>query len=188
MKNKTSILIIALSLLLSSCVALVAAGAAGGLIVYDKRSVPMIERDARIFYVLRKAIVANPKFYDSHIVISSFNQIVLLAGQTPSASLRVLAEKIAKETPNVERVYNEITIGRPVSLTQRSQDSWITGQVRAQMIAKKGLESGSIRVVTENNVVYLIGIATKEQANLAVDVARKVPEVQKVVKIFRYIT
>lgn len=187
MNYKSPVLII-LCLLLSSCVALVAAGAAGGLIVYDKRSVSMIERDARIFYVLRKEIVANPEFADSHIVISSFNQTVLLAGQTPSASLRVQAEKIAKKTPEVLRVYNEITIDDPISLTARSKDSWITGQVKANMIAKKGLESGSIRVVTENRVVYLMGIATREQADLAVNVARHVPHVSKVVKVFRYIS
>ncbi|GGI86698.1 BON domain-containing protein [Legionella impletisoli] len=184
--KKISILF--LSALLSGCIAVVAAGAAGGLIVYDKRSVVMIEKDARIFHVVHKTIVTNPKFNDSHIDVTSFNQVVLLTGQTPAASLKVLAEKIARQTPNVERVYNEITIGYPTSLSQRSQDTWITSQVRTQMLTKKGLESGSIRVVTENSVVYLMGIVTHKQANLAVDVARQVNGVTKVVKVFRYIT
>ncbi|AHE68433.1 BON domain-containing protein [Legionella oakridgensis] len=186
--KKSTLIILCLSVLLTSCVAAVVAGAAGGLVVYDRRSMTMIERDARIFYVINKTIVSDPIFRDSHIIISSFNQIVLLAGQTPKASLRVVAEKIAKKTPNVQRVYNEITVQNPIAFSQRSKDSWITGQVRAQMLAKKGLESGSIRVVTENSVVYLMGIATHEQANLAVDVARQVNGVSKVVKIFRYIT
>ncbi|WP_133130176.1 BON domain-containing protein [Legionella yabuuchiae] len=180
--------ILFLSSLLAGCVAVVAAGAAGGLIVYDKRSVVMIEKDARIFHVVHKTIVTNPKFDDSHIDVTSFNQVVLLTGQTPAASLKVFAEKIARQTPNVERVYNEIAIGYPTPLSQRSKDSWITSQVRAQMLAKKGLESGSIRVVTENSVVYLMGIVTHKQANLAVDVARQVNGVTKVVKVFRYIT
>jgi osmotically-inducible protein OsmY len=55
------------------------------------------------------------------------------------------------------------------------------------MLTKKGLESGSIRIVTENRVVYLMGIATQEQASLAVDVARRINGVAKVVKIFQYI-
>lgn len=177
-----------LSIFLTGCVAAVVAGAAGGLVIYDKRSVVMMESDARIFYQINKTIVRDPAFHDSHIVITSFNQMVLLAGQTPKASLRVLAEKIARKTPNVQRVYNEITIQSPVSFSQRSQDTWITSQVRAHMLTKKGLESGSIRIVTENSVVYLIGIATREQADLAVQVARQVKGVRKVVKIFRYIT
>ncbi len=185
MKNK-AIYLLLLSSLLSGCVAAVVVGAAG-IVGYDRRSVVVIESDARIFYVVNKTIVSDPRFRNSHIVVSSFNQTVLLAGQTPTASLRVLAEKVAQSTPNVSRVYNEITIQPSTPLSQRSMDSWITSQVRAQMLTQKGLESGSIRVVTENTVVYLLGIATHEQANLAVNVARQVNGVSKVVKVFRYI-
>jgi osmotically-inducible protein OsmY len=148
----------------------------------------MIEKDARIFHLVHKKIVTDAQFDDSHIVVTSFNQVVLLTGETPVASLRVLAEKIAKHTPKVKRVYNEITVGDPTSYSQRSKDSWITGQVRAKMLTKKDLESGTIRVVTEDSVVYLMGIVTHDQANLAVDVARQVSGVTKVVKVFRYIT
>lgn len=186
--KKSVVALLLLSIFLSSCVAAVLAGAAGGLIVYDRRSIGMMEKDARIFHVVHKAIVTDPQFDDSHIVVTSFNQNVLLAGQTPTASLRVLAEKVAQKTPNVERVYNEIAIGESIPFSQRSKDSWITGQVRAKMLAKKGLESGSIRVVTEDSVVYLMGIATHKQANLAVDVARQVKGVTKVVKVFRYVS
>ncbi|MFY7697791.1 MAG: BON domain-containing protein [Legionella sp.] len=185
MKNRVIILLL-LSSLLTSCIAVVVAGAAG-MVVYDRRSVRMIESDARIFYTINKAIVSNPQFRQSHIVVSSFNHAVLLVGQTSTMSLRNLAEIISKNTPKVQRVYNEMTIQPSTSLTQRSQDTWITGQVRASMLAQKGLESGSIRVVTENSVVYLLGIATHEQANLAVQVARQVNGVSKVVKVFNYI-
>ena len=166
----------------------VVAGAAAGLVVYDRRSVTMIERDARIFYLVHKTLVTDPRFRTSHVVVSVFNQAVLLVGQTPIASLRVVAEKTAQSTPYVRRVYNEITVD-PVShvLTERSKDVWITSEVRAKLLTRKGLESGSIRVLTEQEVVYLMGVATHEQANLAVDVARQVPEVRKVVKVFQYI-
>ncbi|WP_028389382.1 BON domain-containing protein [Legionella fairfieldensis] len=174
--------------LLTSCVAAVVAGAAAaGLVVYDRRSVASLESDARIFHKIHTAIVKDPRFYNSRIIVVSFNQVVLLVGQTPTASLRVLAEKIAQSTPYVRRVYDEITVDYPLLITQRTKDSWITSQVRSQMLTKKGLESGSIRIVTENGVVYLMGIATHEQANLAVSVARQINGVRKVVKVFQYI-
>lgn len=181
------LIFVLISALLSSCVAVVVAGAAAGLVVYDKRSVSMLDNDARIFYQINNRIAADPKFHNSHIVISSFNQVVLLAGQTPVESTRTYAEQIARSTPKVVRVYNQITVQAPISMAQRSKDTWITSQVRAQMLTKKGLESGSIRVITENSVVFLMGIATREQSNLAVDVARHVKGVTKVVKVFRYI-
>ena len=174
--------------LLTSCIAIVAAAGAAGLIVYDRRSVFTMESDARIFHVIQKAIIPSPEFHDSRIVIVSFNQVVLLAGQTPVASLRVVAERIAQQTPNVRHVYDEITVNSPISWSQQSKDTLITGEVRSHILTKKGLESGSIRIVTENGVVYLMGIVTVEQANSAVDVARQIKGVQKVVKVFQTIS
>jgi osmotically-inducible protein OsmY len=182
-----AVVVLLIASLLSSCVAVVVAGAAAGVIVYDRRSVTVLENDARIFHVVHKAIVTDRRFRDSRIVVVSFNKVVLLVGQTPTASLRVVAEKIAQGAPSVIRVYDEISVGNPVSMSTITKDSLITGQIRSKMLNKKGLESGSIRIVTEGGVVYLMGIATHEQANLAVDVARQVKGVQKVVKVFQYI-
>lgn len=175
-----------ISSLIASCAVAVVAGAAAGM-VYDRRSVTTIEADLRLFHVIHTDIVTNPQFSDSRVIVTSFNRVVLLVGQTPTASLRVLAEKIARSTQGATRVYDEITIGKPSSLEQRAKDSWITSQIRSGMLTKKGLESGSIRIVTENSVVYLMGIVTDEQASSAVDVARRVSGVGKVVKIFQYI-
>ena len=183
-----SLALLLVSVILSGCVAVAVVGAAAGMIVYDKRSVTTLEHDTRIFHVIHKSLVKDPRFHDSRIIVISFNQVVLLVGQTPAASLRVLAEKTAQNTAGVRRVYDEISIGYPISMSTRTKDTIITGQVRSLMLNKKGLESGSIRIVTENGVVYLMGIATHEQANLAVDVARKVKGVRKVVKVFQYIS
>lgn len=182
-----SIIVLLISTLLMGCVAAMVAGAAASLVVYDRRSVVTIESDARIFHKIHTAIVKDPRFRDSRIIVTSFNRVVLLVGQTPAASLRVMAEKIAQTTPNVRRVYDEITVAYPIPIAERTKDTWITSQVRSLMLARKGLESGSIRIVTENGVVYLMGIATHEQANLAVNVARQVDGVRKVVKVFQYI-
>lgn len=175
-----------IALLLCSCVAAVVAGAAAGM-VYDRRSMFTIEADTRLFHVIHTAIVTDPQLRDSRILVTSFNKVVLLVGQVPSSSLRAIAEKIAQQAPDVTRVYDEISVGAPTPMTQRTKDSWITGQVRSAMLTKKGLESGSIRVVTENGIVYLMGIVTNEQSTLAVDVARRINGVHKVVKIFQYI-
>ncbi|MFA5959647.1 MAG: BON domain-containing protein [Tatlockia sp.] len=182
-----SILGLLFSTMLTGCVAAVVAGAAAGLVVFEKRSVGVVESDTRIFHKVHTAIVKDPRFRDSRIVVSSFNQVVLLVGQTPTASLRVVAEKIAQNTPNVRRVYDQVSVDFPIPLTRRTQDTWITSQIRSLMLTKKGLESGSIRIITENGIVYLMGIVSNEQANLAVNVARQVDGVRKVVKVFQYL-
>ena len=173
--------------LLTSCVGVMVVGAAGSMMVYDRRSLAMIEKDARIFYVTNTNIRNIRAFRDSHISVTSYDQVILLTGEVTSTSLKAEAERIARDTPNVRRVYNEITVGEPISLSQRSKDALISSQVRSKMLAEKGLESGSIRIITENATVYLMGIATHEQADLAVLVARNTQGVNKVVKIFQYI-
>lgn len=172
--------------LLTGCVAAVVTGAVAGM-VYDRRGVVTMEADARLFHVIHKGIVSNRQLRDSRIIVTSFNRVVLLVGQAPTASSRILAAKIARSAPGVNRVYDEVSVANPIPLSERTKDSWITSQVRSNMLARKGLESGSIRIVTENRVVYLMGIVTEQQAALAVDVARRVNGVHKVVKIFQYI-
>jgi len=176
-----------LSSFVSGCVGVVAVGAAGSMVVYDRRSFSMIEQDARIFYVINRALSNDRRFRYSHIRVTSFNHVVLLSGQATSEDFKAEAAKVAQSTPNVRRVYNELVIGEPSSIADRSRDAFITSKVRTQLLTQKGLESGSIHIVTENSTVFLMGIATHEQADLAVNAARQVSGVNKVVKIFQYI-
>lgn len=181
------IFMIVIALCLSGCVAAVVAGAAGSMVVYDRRTVTVIEKDARIFYVAHRAMVTNPRLQTSHVIITSFNQCVLLTGQVPYASLKSLAESIVKQAPGVHRVYNALTVGPVSSLAERAEDTWISGQVRSRMLTQQGLESGSIRLITEQGSVYLMGIVTAKQAASAVRAAREADGVEKVVKVFQRI-
>ena len=55
------------------------------------------------------------------------------------------------------------------------------------MIANKEAVGRRIKVQTENGVVYLLGLITRQQAEDAVAVARNVYGVQKIVKVFEYL-
>lgn len=173
--------------LLTGCVAAVVAGAAVAGLVYDRRSVNTITSDARLFHIIHARIASDPRFRNSRILVTSFNRVVLLVGQTSSGLLKQMAGQMARSIPEVERVYNELTVAHPIPYSERNHDTWITSQVRTAMLTRTDLESGSIRIVTERGIVYLMGIATLKQSNLAVDVARRIDGVNKVVKIFQYI-
>lgn len=175
--------------LLSGCVAaaFVAGTSAGGLIVSDQRDWKTRSEDSYIEHRLDLNIIQDPQFKTSNLDLSTFDCVVLLVGQTPAASLKVQAEKIAQSTPNVKKVYNEITVGPSISFGQKSEDVWITSAVKSALLVKPGLRSGSIKVLTENSTVYLMGLVTKEQADLAVDAARRVDGVRNVVKVFEYL-
>jgi osmotically-inducible protein OsmY len=187
MKRILSLLLLACSL--QGCIFVVGAaiGAAAAAGVYDHRTVEYTMRDVKTSNAIVEKIRANQGMKDNcHIEVTVFNGIVLLSGQTPSDEWRQQAESYAQNTPNVDKVYNQLTIEGPTSSLTRASDSWITTKVRSLMLANQDLKSGSIKVVTENGVVYLMGIVSESQANIAVDIARQVSGVQKVVKIFQY--
>lgn len=174
-----------LGILLTGCFSFTN-GNNGGLVVNEQRSLKAINADQVTHHTANMMIVKDPAFKNSNIDIISFNHDILLIGETPHASLRVKAEKLVSALPGVQRIYNEITISSPSSLITRSSDTWITAKVRANMLTAPGLKSGQIKVASENGVVYLMGHVTRSQADSAVEVARRVAGVQRVVKVFRY--
>lgn len=186
---KNSILMLTILLLLQSCVFIAgaAAGAAAIAIVYDHRTLEKTLDDQKMANGIAKKINANTLLKaNSHIDVTSFNHVVLLTGQTTTKVWRDKANIIASKYQGVSKVYNDITVKGPTSSLTRASDSWITTKIKTQMLAATNLKSSSIKVLTENGTVYLMGIVSKEQANAAVNIARQVSGVQKVIKIFQY--
>lgn len=182
------IIVVGLTLSLQGCfVAGAAAGAASAVAVYDHQKLEGVFKDQTITKQISDKIMADHALSDNnHIEVTTFNQVVLLTGEANTPEQRQQAEDIARGTPDVTKVYNELTIRGATSSLTRTSDSWITTKIKTEMLATQDLQSGSIKVVTENGAVYLMGIVTREQADMAVDIARKVSGVQKVVKIFKY--
>lgn len=172
---------------LSSCVpaALVLGATFGGAVVYDKRSVKTIAEDQKAGEKVGALIADSPELQQgTHIAIATFDHVLLLVGQTETEQQRDLVNQLASKAQFVSRVYNEITLQKPTSTWQRSRDAWITTKVKTKMLARSGLHSTQIKVVTENGVVYLMGVLSTRQAELATDIARRVEGVRKVVKVF----
>jgi osmotically-inducible protein OsmY len=183
------VIILALGLsLLSGCFVPFMAGAAiGGTIVYDRRDFQTLADDQQIFQQTNNKINADTELHnDAHILVTSFNRSVLIVGQAPTEALKARAQQLVASVPNIKRIYNEVSISGPTSPAVRSSDAWITTKVKSQMLVEAQLRSGQIKVVTEDSVVYLMGIVGREQADIAVDIARQVSGVQRVVKIFEY--
>jgi osmotically-inducible protein OsmY len=124
---------------------------------------------------------------DSHIVVVSFNGIVLLAGQTPNATLKGKAEQAARGTQRVKQVHNELQVMPPSSLLARNNDTWLTTKIKTQMLADSTIPGSRIKIVTENGIVYMLGLVTRQEASLSTNLVQGVDGVQKIVKLFEYI-
>ncbi|QXI39367.1 BON domain-containing protein [Pseudomonas xantholysinigenes] len=131
---------------------------------------------------------ANPDLdKGSHIVVSSYNGVVLLAGQTPRADLKSLAEQTAGQVQRVKKVHNELQVMQPSSILARNNDAWLTTKIKTQMLTDESVPSSRIKVITENGIVYLLGLVRQQEANAATNVVQGVSGVQKIVKLFEYI-
>lgn len=189
MKKTIILLLTSLTLTLQGCFFATGAavGAAAIAIVYDHRTVDSILQDQRIDREVLRQIHNNSELRNSsHISVTSFGQVVLLTGEAPTPALRKKVEETAWTVPGIIRIYNAITIQGPTSALSQTNDAWITTKIKSEMLTTKGLKATSIKVVTENGTVYLLGTVTRRQEQIAVDIARHTAGVQKVVKIFQY--
>jgi osmotically-inducible protein OsmY len=130
---------------------------------------------------------ADPQLENAHVSIHSFNGIVLLTGQVPSEELRnLVADTVYKLNP-VREIHNELTVAEPTTFAERSKDVWISTKIKAQLVADGDIESRRINFVTENQVVFLMGLVTRAEADRIVDKVSHTSDVQKVVKVFEYL-
>lgn len=148
-----------------------------GVVIDDNVLELLVEREVR---------KSDPGYKGSHIVIVAYNGLVLLAGQVPSEALRRKASVTAQNLRRVRKVHNELTVGGPTSMVARTNDAWLTSKVKSRLIADKEISGLRINVTTENGVVYLLGLVSREQAEKAVKVASKIYGLQKIVKVFEY--
>lgn len=173
---------------LSGCAAAVVGGAAvGGMMVLDRRTVGTQVEDEGI--ELRAGNRIHGIYGDKvHVNVTSYNRQVLLTGEVPSAEVRDAVEKTVAAEQNVRSVVNDLAVLPNSTIGQRSNDTFITGKVRASLVDAKDLSANSFKVVTERNVVYLMGRVSQREAGRATAIARGITGVSKVVRVFEYLT
>ncbi len=183
---------LALSLALSvqGCfVAAAGAATTGTAVAVDRRTAGTIVDDQAIELKAMYAIRQQRELWQkSHIHVLSYNNVLLVLGQTPTESFKQAAEQAIQDIPKIRRIHNELEVAEPLPLGERSKDAWITTQIKTKLIGAKDMRAHHVKVVTENRVVYLMGLTSPEEEMTATDIAQTVPGVEKVVQIFECTT
>ena len=194
MNRRLAALTIALSgVLASGCVPLIVGGVATGVLVADdRRTTGTVVDDQNI--ELRLANDVSTQFGKvSNTNLTSFNRVILITGEATTEQVRAGIEKLVRAYPNVRHVQNEMQVAGPSSLTARSNDSFITGRVKARIVDNQArgkdprVQANHVKVVTEASVVYLMGLVTAAEADQAADIARTTSGVTRVVRVFELI-
>jgi osmotically-inducible protein OsmY len=130
---------------------------------------------------------ASEAFRDAHIVVVSYNGYVLMAGQVNSETLKTKVTEVVRDVRGVRRIYNELEIAAPSSAMTRTSDSWITTKVKSWLLGANDIQGGRVKVVTENGVVYLMGLVNNAESERISEATSGITGVQRVVRLFELI-
>lgn len=171
---------------LSGCGAFLAGSAVTGAVVTsDKRTTGTVFEDQAIENKADDFLKADGALAgQTHINVTSYNQMVLLSGEAPTEELKKRAEEYVSRITKVRHVYNEIAIAEPSATINRTNDGLITTKVKGKLVSIKDISALDVKVVTEAGVVYLMGLLDQRTGDAVAEAVSTVGGITKVVKLF----
>jgi osmotically-inducible protein OsmY len=172
---------------LQGCFPVVAAGTVGGaMMAGDRRTTGTYIEDEGI--ELKASNQIATKYKDAvHYNVTSFNRHVLITGEAPDEATKAEVGKLVATVENVKAVTNELAISGKTGITSRSSDVVISSDVKLRFLNSKAFNADHVKVITENGVVYLMGLVFHKEADAATEIASTTSGVQRVVKVFEYL-
>jgi len=173
---------------LSACGVLAVGGVAAGASIMADRRTPGVQAIDNGIELEANAALSKRFGDNAHINVTSFNQKVLLTGEVKDADIKGEAGAYVKAMKNAHTVFNELVVGPNSTYTARANDSYLESKLKAQMIFTDKLPSNSMSIVAEGSSVYLMGILTQNEADLAKKVASNTNGVKDVYVYFDIIS
>ncbi len=164
----------------------------GCSVIHDRRTFGTVVEDKSIEWKSLQILYGVDEIrINTHINATSYNGLLLLTGEAPSEKLINNIVSRLRQIPKVQRVQNEILLAAPSSLLSRSSDSVITSKSKVSLLSLNninGFDPTRVKVVSENGVVYLMGLLHKHEVTPVIETIRRVGGVQRVVKLFEIIS
>ncbi len=189
-KNKSfklGTLVLILSVLQGCAAVAVVAVTTGASMATDRRSIGHQIDDQSVEVIAYNEITKNQSLNDNtNLHVISVNGSVPIIGQAPNTYLRDQAIKIVNDIDGVVRIHNQIRIGNLTSITTKTNDVWLTSKVKSALFSSDKVNGDAIKVITENAEVFLMGLVTKAEADIAINITRNISGVSRVYKAFEY--
>ncbi|MDP3705276.1 MAG: BON domain-containing protein [Legionellaceae bacterium] len=176
-----SVLII--TLFLSGCISNVWTGAS---LIYDRHNVYLKLNDFQLGADVSRALYHDKKFKceGCRIELAIFNRDVLMVGHVPTAELRREADARVRATPGKRRFFDYLELSH--DLDNPLLDSWITATIRSEILANSDIDPHQFKIVTSDQIVYVMGDVIPEQSKQVITYARQCNSVKRVVKLLKY--
>jgi osmotically-inducible protein OsmY len=125
-----------------------------------------------------------------HFTITAYNGAVLVTGEAPNEELRKKIISIVQVIPNVRLVHDNLIIARPSDDSSRANDKLITETVKIALDEIRTIpdfDPSMVKVITENGIVYLMGLVHRDEGAVVINVTRLQPGIKQIVAVFEYI-
>jgi osmotically-inducible protein OsmY len=190
LKSKISVvpLILLAALLMQSCAGLIiGAGMSAASVIHDRRTLGTQVDDKTTANRISTAISSNKAVKEqTSISVQVFNGSALLVGQAPTQALIQQVETLASSVKHIKKLHNQIRLGSPIPANLVAHDVWLASKIKTQLIADKRIDGLHIEIEVENGEVFLMGLVSEKESNIAVDITRNIKGVKQVIKAFEY--
>lgn len=167
----------------------VGTGGVGAKVITDPRSVGTQIDDGVLSWRINKALSGDEELCRrTRISAVVYQDSILLLGQSPDEDLSAKAHRIVLSMKGGGNVYNEIRLGEPLGYSSMIGDSWLTTKIRSLLLINNMVKSSNVKVVTENKEVFLMGKVSEHEANVIVDIVRRVSGVERVITAFVFVS
>jgi osmotically-inducible protein OsmY len=175
--------------LLNGCIPLAITGVVATAQIATDRRTTGAQLDDEFIEDKAIAQISDRLKSDIHVNVTSYNGIALLTGEAPTEASKNEVAQVVRSMPKVRIVQNELVVSPTTSLSARTNDTFITSKVKSRFVeATNKFQINHVKVVTERSVVYLMGIVKRDEGDAAAEIARTTSGVERVVKVFEYIS
>ncbi|MCP0914876.1 MULTISPECIES: BON domain-containing protein [Legionella] len=154
---------------------------------YDRHDVYKQAWDMRLAAEASHALYFKDKKFkcsSCYIDLAVFNRDILLAGHVPSARLREEAQQRLARLHGYRRLFNQLGISPRQKETLA--DAWLTAKIRSRILADPAIDPDQFKIVTVDQIVYLMGDVIPAQARRVIKISRECSGVKRVVKLLKY--
>jgi len=186
---RNSLVAIMISLLVSGCGVIVVTTATVLAIdvARDRRGASVYWDDNKTEIRLGNLIGKQKQIQNEHVNITVYNGVALLTGEVPDQRDIDDIIDLVKADEGTSQVINRLELAGKTNMNSRANDGWLTTKVKTAIAGSDFSDSTRIKVVTERANVYLMGLVKPAEAQIAVDAARGVTGVVRVIKVFEYV-
>ena len=156
--------------------------------IADRRVAEVQISDNKIFLSAWGPIheITDNEVQKSHFNLMVYNSALLIVGEVPTEEVKNKITKALSKIEKVKTVHNKIVVGEACKFKQRAKDVITTSNVKTRLFLeiKNEVHPMHVKIMTENAVIYLLGIVNEKEADEAIKIAKSSKGVRLVVPLF----